>query len=312
MWQQALFLATEGVEGVSPDHIAAKIALPLGLIFFCGSVYLLLWSNFGARKGALIYGNAFFGFCFMIGIFWWFGAPGTPIATGLQNFPGQNPTTYASHWYTFEPGSERAGSFPASNSLDGFQSPAEFLGKQGMSQEQLESDPMYADLVGDLSQAGDQMIALYLRRDASGETRIGGSLRTEYQDAGAEALAAAVDNPDDYKRANPFFTAQFQDGVKIRMDQGVRLAGGEITVIANYEPRNAESAAEPQAFPVDTVTMYAFQEPSRIWFPSAVWTIISLIGFALCVFGLDRIERREKREAAEVEEPESLAVPIRQ
>lgn len=308
MWQQALFLATEGVEGVSPDHIAAKIALPLGLIIFCGSVYLLLWSNFGARKGALIYGSAFFGFNFMIGIFWWFGAPGTPIATGLQNFPGQTTSEYQAHWHPFEPGSERAGYFDVSNSLDGFRTPEEYLGKGGMSEEELEADPAYSDLAGDLDQAGGQMITMLLRIQ-DGEVRIGGSLRTEYQDTADAALADAVDNPEDYDRAEPFFTGEFQDGVLITEDQGVRVAGGNVTVLANFVDMDT---GDSQSFPVDTRPMFAFQQPSLLWFPSAVWTLVSLIGFALCVFGLDRFEQREKREHLHVEEPESLAVTIRQ
>lgn len=308
MWQHTLILATEGVEGVAPSHIAAKIALPLGLLLFCGSVFLLLWSNFGAKKGGLIYGVAFFGFNFMLGVFWWFGAPGTPVATGPQNFPGQAPDAYQAHWYPFEVDSERAGYFPASNSLDGFQTPAEYLGKGGQSQEQLENDPMYAALVGDLDQAGGEMVNLFLKIDNTGESRLGGSLRAEYQDTGDAALADAVDDPESYSRANPFITAVFEDGVRIREDQGVRLVGGNVTAIANY----VNEGGETQAFPVDTVAMYAFQKPSLIWFPSAVWTVTSALLFGLCLLGLDRIEQREKREEAEVEEPESLAVPIRQ
>jgi hypothetical protein len=309
MWQQALFLATEGVEGVSPDHIAAKLAVPLGLLLFCGSVYLLLWSNFGARKGGLIYGVAFFGFNFMLGVFWWFGAPGTPIATGLQNFPGQAPDEYQAHWYPFEADSERAGLFPATEDLDRFQAPADYLGKGGMSQENLEADPAYANLVGDLDQARARMVTVFLKIDSSGQIRLGGQLRSEYQDAGAEALAAAVDNPDDYSRADPFITAEFPDGVKITEDEGIRLAGGTMAAIANYVD---SETGDTQAFPVDTAPMFAFQKPSLLWFPSAVWTVVAALLFALCVLGLDRIEQREKRERAEVQEPESLAVSIRQ
>ena len=49
------------------------------------------------------------------------------------------------------------------------------------------------------------------------------------------------------------------------------------------------------------------------WFPSALWTIISLLGFAISLVWLDRIEQREKRLArVVVEQPEDLAVPIAQ
>ena len=47
--------------------------------------------------------------------------------------------------------------------------------------------------------------------------------------------------------------------------------------------------------------------------PSALWTIVSLIGFALSLWWLDRLEQREKRLARVViEQPEDLAVPIAQ
>jgi hypothetical protein len=48
-------------------------------------------------------------------------------------------------------------------------------------------------------------------------------------------------------------------------------------------------------------------------FPTALWTIISLIGFAISLVWLDRLEQREKRLArVVVEQPEDLAVPIAQ
>lgn len=311
MWQQTLFLATEGAEGVAPSHIAAKIALPLGLLIFCGSVFLLLWSNFGIRKGGLIYGVSFFGFCFVIGVFWWFGAPGTPVATGLQNFPGQAADAYQAQWYPFEPGSERATFFPQAEGgdLDGFQSPAEYLGKAGTPQEDLEADPQYAALVGDLDQARATMVETYLKVDESGAPRLGGELRAQLQEEGEKGLQAAVDDPDAFGRADPFLTVEADDGIQVVKDQDVRVAGADLTVYANYI---REDGTDLTPVPVGSQVMYAFQKPSLIWFPSAVWTVVSLLLFVLCLFALDRIEQREKREVAEVDEPERLAVPIRQ
>ena len=46
---------------------------------------------------------------------------------------------------------------------------------------------------------------------------------------------------------------------------------------------------------------------------SALWTTISLIGFAISLAYLDRVEQREKRLARIViEQPEDLAVPSAQ
>ena len=47
-----------------------------------GSVYMLLASNFGALKGYLIAGTAFFGFLMMLSAVWLFGIPGTTPLTG--------------------------------------------------------------------------------------------------------------------------------------------------------------------------------------------------------------------------------------
>ena len=47
-----------------------------------GSVYMLLASNFGALKGYLIAGTAFFGFLVMLSAVWLFGIPGTTPLTG--------------------------------------------------------------------------------------------------------------------------------------------------------------------------------------------------------------------------------------
>jgi hypothetical protein len=51
-------------------------------VFLPGSVYMLLASNFGALKGYLIAGTAFFGFLVMLSAVWLFGIPGTTPLTG--------------------------------------------------------------------------------------------------------------------------------------------------------------------------------------------------------------------------------------
>jgi hypothetical protein len=62
--------------------ITAFVLLP-------GSVYMLLASNFGALKGYLIAGTAFFGFLVMLSAVWLFGIPGTTPLTGPK---GAQPT----------------------------------------------------------------------------------------------------------------------------------------------------------------------------------------------------------------------------
>ncbi|MBY5161081.1 hypothetical protein [Salsipaludibacter albus] len=304
-----LLLATEGAEGLSGDHIASKLAVPLGIIIFCGSIFALLWSNYGAKKGALIYGTAMGGFCFMLGIFWWFGAPGTPVATGLQNFPGQPADQYQSSIFAFEPGSETATYFDAANDLSDFASVADFLGKGDASDDDLSSDPRYTSLDGEVAQAEALMVALALRTDDNGDSQLGGDARGEYQEAGQAGLEEEVgaDAAADFTRAEPFFSGVPGDRL-ITESNGTLLFGTEVEMETNWLGPDGETVTVP----VDTVTMFAFKEPSALWFPSAVWSAISLLLFVGSLFGLDRMEMREKRRAQEVQEPEDLAVSIRQ
>ena len=306
-----LILATEG--GVPPEHIASKLAVPIGIVIFCGAVYALLWSNYGAKKGALVYSTAFFGFTMMLGVFWWFGAPGTPVATGLQNFPGQAPDAYQSKWYPFEPGSERAEAFDVDDQgLEAFRTPQEELGLEGASEETLESTPAYGALAGSATQAAGLMQELALRVQ-DGEQLLGGQRRAEYIEtaqAGLEEQAGG--DAEDYGRADPFFSTALEDEqVYVAMDQGVRMAGTNILVFANFEAP-ADSDLEDVQVLVDERPTFAFQQGSNLWFPSAVWTLVSLIFFLLSLWGLDRMEQREKKALEEIAEPERLAVPIRQ
>ena len=173
-----LLLATEGVEGLPPEHIASKLAVPLGIVIFVGAVFLLMWSNYGAKKGALIEGVALFGFCALIGVFWWFGAPGTPVATGLQNFPGQPADQYTAKWYPFEPGSDRAGEFTLwREGPEAFQTVADFVGTDD------ETDPLFASIRGDVDGVSGLMIDQYFPR-ANGALQIGASFDNVMPHAG--------------------------------------------------------------------------------------------------------------------------------
>lgn len=294
-----LHLATE----IPADHVAARLAVPLGLLFFCGSVYILLWSIYGAKKGALVYGTAFFGVAGMIGLFWWFGAPGSPPGTGPSYFPGQDAATYAARWYAMEPGSERAEYFDSTNDLEMLQTPEEYLGMEGMTQEERQQRPAFRELIGDLDTAVSEMVELYLPLTEGGTPLIGSERR-------AELMEAAGDPPEGLERDNPFFTARAKEhpddpmrpDARVGEEQGLRLVGAELEVVANFagfDPDTDEPLREEVV--VEEAVWFAFQDPGATWFPSAVWTLISLVLFAACLFGLDLTERRERRTLAERE-----------
>lgn len=297
-----LVLAVQS-EGVPGTHIAAKLALPLGMLFFCGSVYVLLWSIYGAKKGALIYGTAFFAFAMMMGVFWWFGAPGTPVATGLQNFPYQRVDRYQGKWFAMEPGSERAGYFPSTNAIENFQTPEAFLGLEGVDQRTLEANPSYRSLTGDLNGAIGTMIGLYLPSDQNGAPVLGAQRRRELR------ARAGAPGPGE-KPASPFFSARGRpkdpaDPSKplllVTRDRGFRVAAVPMQVVATYESTDPAGKPVKRTVVVEEENFYAFKDPGALWFPSAVWTGIAAALFAGCLFGLDRVEQREKRLIAERE-----------
>ena len=290
-------------EGVPPDHVASKIAVPLAILIFCGAVFALLWSNYGAKKGALIYGTALFGFMAVIGVFWWFGAPGTPVATGLQNFPGQANDEYQANWYAFEPGSPRAEFFPATNSIDNFQTLEQFTGASS------DDDPLFSTVRGDLDSVSQQMIAQYLPTDASGNLQVGASKRQMLQDNTPEPAAGEEFGSPTYV-AEVATDADGDAQLFVTVDQGQRVAAAELVTYAVYV--DAETGVETRREVVDTQQWFAFKDPGSIWLPSAVWTILSAALFGLCLFGLDRIEMREKRENEVVEEAQDVEVPIAQ
>ena len=94
-----LILATEG--GIPTSNPWSQVAVPLGILIFVGSVYLLLRSNLGTRRGYLVMSTSLWGFGFLISLFWAFGAPGTPPTTGPQNLPGQPGDAYQPVWVAF-------------------------------------------------------------------------------------------------------------------------------------------------------------------------------------------------------------------
>lgn len=305
-----LVLATEG--GVPPDHIAADLAIPLAIVIFCGAMYLLLWSNYGAKKGAWIYTTAFFGFTMMLGIFWWFGAPGTPVSTGLQNFPGQASDAYQGRWHEFEAGSALSEEFfpdqTAEQTLSAFQTSPEFRG--GTTIAEFDGDPAFSALQGDLSSGSAQMLDLALRVE-DGRVGLGGQARATYQEAADALLADLPGGASAYEPAEPFYTAivdeEAGDQVLVTEAKTVRLIAANVTTQVNYTGPDGLVT-----LPVNEEIFYAFKDPGALWWPSAVWTFFSLALFLFSLFMLDRIEQREKEALEEISAPERLAVPIAQ
>ncbi|MEX0868240.1 MAG: hypothetical protein WD011_01075 [Nitriliruptoraceae bacterium] len=301
-----LFLAVESA--VPADHPAAMLAVPLGILFFMGSCYLLLWSNYGAKKGAAITGVAWFGFAALIGLFWWFGAPGIPAGLGISHLPGQGNDHYTERWFAFEAGSERAEYFPSVNNTGEFVPMSDYAGFAGVAEQEYLADPGYTNLAGSVSQALDRMNEQFLPIDENGVAQIGVTRRQELEED------AAANEPSDAARRNqPFYTARAVSDPRLIDDPstGLRVATAEFQVFATFVAADGVSldpapVGEPQSW-------FAFYDPGRSWLPSALWTTIAGVLFLVSLGWLDRLEQREKREETdEVVEPEDLAVPIAQ
>jgi len=300
-----LILAVESV--IPPDHPVSILAVPLGLLFMSGSIYVLLWSNYGARKAGAIYGTAFFGFNLLLGVFWWFGGPGIPPGLGISNLPGQTADHYDPQWLAFEAGSERSTYFAGINNVDEFVTVDVYLGKQDMDPQARNRDPAFAALNGSARSAVQSMSEQFLPVDQFGVARIGVGRRTAFE-ADVARLA-----PPGARRGTPFYTAQLVGPVRIADDRGtgLLLAAAEFQAVANFI--DANDTPLPPVAVGEPAVWFAFYDPGAKAFPSALWTIVSLVGFLLSLAWLDRLEQREKRlDRVVVEQPMDLAVPIAQ
>jgi hypothetical protein len=94
-------LTVIAAEGVPADAPSARLSVPLGILAFFGSIYLLLRSNLGTRRAYLVLATSFFGFMFILSLFWTFGAPGTPEAVGPTYLPTQQSDNYEPGWTPF-------------------------------------------------------------------------------------------------------------------------------------------------------------------------------------------------------------------
>lgn len=297
------------VEAAIPaDHPAAMLAVPLGIVFFIGSIFLLLWSNYGAKKGAAITLVGHFGFAAIIGIFWWFGGPGIPAGLGVSHLPGQPNDHYAPGWHAFEQGSERAEFFPSINNLDEFVDVKTYAGLGDLDLEEAQQRPLFSSLSGQASQAVDRMRNQFLPIDENGVAQIGVSRREAFEADAAEG------RPDEAARRAPtFFSARNVTDPTMTDDRatGLRLATARFQAYANFlDADGVPLDPVPVGEPVD---WFAFHDPGQRTLPSMVWTLISLAGFVVSLWWLDRIEVKEKRlRTDQVEEPEDLAVPLAQ
>jgi hypothetical protein len=285
-WLAILAAEAHGIPG---DDWRAKIALPIGIVLFIGSVYLLVRANLGTRRGYLVTATSLFGFMLIYSMFWAFGAPGTPPATGPQNLPGQQLDAYEDTWRPFagdslvadDPTYAVARTYPEefSDTPEGAGLPADFDEQQANTGAD-DVLTFFSTRAGPLQEP--PMTAMWAeveeeRRYAVAENDrpiIAVTFVQTYQVAQADPGQPAEEDV-----AGPQLTP---DGVRVADDGG------------NVAPEGAEIGDPVEDG--ETYTAFAYFDEGSPAFPSLLTMVIMFVLFVLHALLLARDERRERLE----------------
>jgi hypothetical protein len=247
---ELLLLAADEIPPSSP---LAQLATPLGILFFIGSTYILLRSNLGTGRAYYVLATALFGFTFLMSLFWAFGAPGTPQATGPTNLPGQPADALQPKWIPF-----------AQDSLLADREDLSLVKEYPEGFTELDTE----DLGENVDQGVNDSLNFF-----SGE-RAGRVIEATW-------VAQTVQQTQT-STGFPVIAVEF-----VQVDEALQpLADGR------------------------TYTAFAYFDQGAPLLPALVFVLISLIGFLLHAWLLDRSERLERREleaaAGQTTEPERV------
>ncbi|PSO48978.1 MAG: hypothetical protein BRC31_09130 [Actinobacteria bacterium QS_5_72_10] len=275
----------------APDSVVADIVVPLGILVFFGTTYVLLRANLGTKRGYLVMATTFFGFMMLFSLFWGFGGWGTPQAKGPTQLPGQPVGALDPTWRPFaqdsqlaqQPDYQLVQDYP-----EGFQT---FEGASG-------SETMAA--VEEALKAGELEAAPAIRDSLSLDL-----------DEPMALLEQAVDD------SSSFFS---QDEVSLTIDgEEMTQRWSNAPIQSQWEPteiglttNNAGEVVMAMTFQEvgdngevvadgETYTAFAFYDQGAPLMPSFVFFFVALILFALHGWLLDRDERLERREREQLE-----------
>lgn len=281
-----LVLATEA--GIPGSDWRAKVAVPIGVILFLGSVYMLVRANLGTRRGYLVTATSLFGFMIIYAAFWTFGAPGTPPATGPQNLPGQELDAYEDVWRPFATDSNLA------------------------------NDPAYAVVKthpeGWATSPGEAGLPENIEGQANtGSDDIKTFFSTSVQDGGALESPPITGTYEETERhyakaenGRALIAVSYQPTWQVgKLPPGTELAEGEAPPLTP----NGEAVAEdesnvaPEGTELGDVVedsepykAFAYFDPGSPMFPSLVTLAIMIVLFILHALLLAIDERKERRE----------------
>ncbi|MPZ72424.1 MAG: hypothetical protein GEU74_04220 [Nitriliruptorales bacterium] len=281
-WLTILAAEAHGIPG---SDWRAKVAVPVGVLVFFGSVYLLVRSNLGTRRGYLVMATSWFGFMIIYSLFWAFGAPGTPPATGPQTLPGQELDAYEDTWRAFagdsliaeDPDYAVAKTYPEgfSDSPEEAGLPAGFTGTADTGADDIQT--FFSDEEGPMQKppVGPQW----------------GEVDRKYAQA---------------RNGRPILAVTYQQTWQVgQLPQGEQLAEGESPPLTpdgeNVEGNRSNVAPEGTEIgdiveDGETYTAFGYFDAGSPMFPSLVVFGIIVLLFALHAVLLAADERRERRE----------------
>lgn len=285
-------LVVFGAETHPPDSVVAKITVPIAILVFFGSTYLLLRANLGTKRGYLVLATTFFGFIMLFSLFWGFGGWGTPPAAGPTQLPGQPGDELQPKWVPFaqdsrlasQPNYEMVKQYPEGFQVFSGESGEETLNQVQQSLEQENLDAMPA--VRDSMMQFDEQIAL---------------------------IEDGVDRINDFFAQDQLLGQSF--GLVDDLDKPVEIGlaqnqAGELVMAVTYQEFNQQEA---QVVPDgETHTGFGFYKQGAPLLPSFVMFALGLVLFVLHAWLLDRderLERRERERLTQTEEPERVPEP---
>jgi hypothetical protein len=287
-------LAAETAHLIPGSDWRAKIAVPLGSLIFLGSVYMLVRANLGTRRGYLVTATSLFGFSIIYALFWAFGAPGTPPATGPQNLPGQELDAYEDTWRPYagdsliadDPVYAVAKTYP-----EGFSDSLEGAGLE----ENFEAT----------AKTGSDEIKTFFSTSGKGTPLQTAVVQPTWQEVERKYAVATNGRPIigvTYQQT--WQPGQLPDGEVLEEGESLPLTadaegdGSDSCKVGSDGCNTAPAGAETGDLVEDgaTYTAFAFFDKGSPRFPSYVTIAIVLVLFILHALLLAADERRERRE----------------
>jgi hypothetical protein len=251
----------------------AVASLIIAVVVLIGSIYMLLASNFGLRQGYLILMVSLFGWMLIMSAIWLFGAPGTT--------PGTGPRAREPQWIPFTATSQVAKEdFP--------EQVRTFPGGawEAMSKKDAEGNEQDVIFPGKVDPRGDFETIRTAIKDA--EARLAAKNETETVKADdwnfrPEGKATTIVE-EDYPEAV----------VRVQFVNNKVLFGAKIpaTVCPKKKPK---CATHPETI------VFAYRDKGLVFLYALYFLILSGIGFAIHLWLLARLERRQAADTARLE-----------